>query len=144
MSGEGRVGPGATVLSLGAIRVTDLAKSREFYTAGCGFEVEREFATAGFDAVILRAGSAGIELIEPRDDAEPPQLGNMFVKFVLNTPDVSALSARARRYGGSEETPPTVLPEFGGITIAVLRDPDGFRIELVERPSGTSSATDDR
>jgi catechol 2,3-dioxygenase-like lactoylglutathione lyase family enzyme len=36
--------------------------------------------------------------------------------------------------------PATVLPEFGGITIAVLRDPDGYRIELVERPSGTSSA----
>jgi catechol 2,3-dioxygenase-like lactoylglutathione lyase family enzyme len=132
--------PAATTLSLGAIRVTDLAKSREFYTVGCGFEVEREFATAGFDALILRAGSAGIELIAPRDDTPAPQLGNMFVKFVLNTPDVSALSAHACRHGGSEEMPATVLPEFGGITIAVLRDPDGYRIELVERPSGTSSA----
>ncbi|WP_280402342.1 VOC family protein [Nocardia carnea] len=124
----------ATTLSLSALRVTDLAKSTDFYTAGCGFEVEREFATARFDAVILRAGPAGIELIAPRDEPEPPQLGNMFVKLVLNTADVPGLLARACRYGGTEETPATVLPEFGGITIAILRDPDGYRIELVGRP----------
>lgn len=132
MSGE--PAPAATTLSLSALRVTDLAKSTEFYTAGCGFEVEREFATARFDAVILRAGPAGIELIAPRDDPEPPQLGNMFVKLVLNTVDAPGLLARACRYGGTEETPATVLSEFGGITIAILRDPDGYRIELVGRP----------
>lgn len=124
----------ATTLSLSALRVTDLAKSTEFYTAGCGFEVEREFATARFDAVILRAGPAGIELIAPRDEPKPPQLGNMFVKLVLDTADVSGLLARACRYGGTEEAPATVLPEFGGITIAILHDPDGYRIELVGRP----------
>ncbi|MFI1462393.1 VOC family protein [Nocardia carnea] len=55
---SGKSAPPATVLSLSAIRGTDLAKSTEFYTAGCGFEVKREFATAGFDPVILRTGSA--------------------------------------------------------------------------------------
>ncbi|NKY55223.1 VOC family protein [Nocardia flavorosea] len=132
---SGTSAPAATVLSLSAFRVTDLAKSTEFYTAGCGFEVEREFATATFDAVILRAGPAGIELVAPRDEPQPPQPGNMFVKLVLNTPDVPGLLARACRYGGTEEKPVTVLPEFGGVTIAILRDPDGYQIELVGRPS---------
>ncbi|MEU1953554.1 VOC family protein [Nocardia rhamnosiphila] len=144
MSEQDSMAPAGTILSLGAIRVADLAKSTEFYTAGCGFEVEREFSTPGFDAVILRAGSAGIELIAPRDDARAPQPGNMFVKFVLNTPDVSALLAQACGHGGVEETPATALPEFGGITIAVLRDPDGYRVELVERPSGTTRQSGDR
>ncbi|MEV0366796.1 VOC family protein [Nocardia fusca] len=134
---SGKSVPAATVLSLSAIRVADLVKSTEFYTAGCGFEVEREFATAAFDAVILRAGPAGIELIAPRNEPQPPQLGNMFVKLVVNTPDVPGLLARACRYGGTEEKPVTVLPEFGGMTIAVLRDPDGYHIELVGRPSGS-------
>src|SRR5690606_20549584 len=99
MSGDS-ASAAATVLSLSAIRVTDLAKSTDFYTAGCGFAVEREFATAGFDAVILRAGAAGIELVAPRGDTESPQLGNMFVKLVLNTSDAPGLLARACRYGG--------------------------------------------
>lgn len=136
--------PAGSILSLGAIRVADLAKSTEFYTAGCGFEVEREFSTASFDAVILRAGSAGIELIGPHDDAQAPQPGNMFVKFVLDTPDVSALLAHACGHGGVEEMSATALPEFGGITIAVLRDPDGYRVELVERPSATGRQSGDR
>lgn len=67
-------------------------------------------------------------------EPEPPQLGNMFVKLVLNAADVPRTPGPrlpVRRYRGD---PATVLPEFGGITIAIFRDPDGYRIELVGRP----------
>ncbi|MGW5381222.1 VOC family protein [Nocardia sp. NPDC003963] len=135
MNPEAAVGPATTMLSLTAIRVSDLAKSTEFYTAGCGFETEREFSTADFDAAILRAGPAGIELIATRGAADTPQPGNMFEKLVLNTPDAAALLARACRFGGTEEAPARVLEGFGGVTVAFLRDPDGYRIELVQRPT---------
>ena len=73
---------GAVTLSLTAIRVSDLARSVEFYTKGCGFEMEREFTTPSFTAAIVRAGSAGLELILPTDGtaSEPAEHGDMLCK----------------------------------------------------------------
>jgi catechol 2,3-dioxygenase-like lactoylglutathione lyase family enzyme len=120
-------------LSLTAIRVTDLTRSTEFYTAGCGFAEENSFSTDAFDAVILRAGTAGVELIAPQGDPTPPDHGTMFTKLVLNTEDVARLLAAACAHGGTEEMPATTLARFGGRTIGKVRDPDGYLIEVVSR-----------
>ncbi|MBF6079543.1 VOC family protein [Nocardia beijingensis] len=118
-------------LSLTAIRVTDLARSAEFYTAGCGFAEENAFSTDTFDAVILRAGTAGVELIAPHGDPAPPDHGTMFTKLVLNTDDVAGLLAAACARGGTEEMPATTLARFGGRTVGMVRDPDGYLLEFV-------------
>ncbi|MBF6353090.1 VOC family protein [Nocardia higoensis] len=118
-------------LSLTAIRVTDLARSAEFYIAGCGFAKEREFSTDAFDAVILRAGTAGVELIAPHGDTAPPDHGTMLVKLILNTEDVAGLLADACARGGVEEMPATALPAFGHRVIGKVRDPDGYLLEVV-------------
>ncbi|WP_280493336.1 VOC family protein [Nocardia asiatica] len=121
----------AVTLSLTAIRVTDLARSAEFYTAGCGFSQERSFATDTFDAVILRAGTAGVELVAPHGAPAAPDHGTMLVKLVLNTEDVAGLLDSGCAHGGTEEMPATTLARFGGRTIGKLRDPDGYLIEVV-------------
>jgi len=118
-------------LSLTALRVTDLARSVEFYTAGCGFTRERAFATDTFDAVILRAGTAGVELIAPRDGGAPPEHGTMLVKLILNTEDVAGLLAAACAHGGVAELPATAAAAFGGRVIGKVRDPDGYLLEVV-------------
>lgn len=124
--------PTASVtLSLTAVRVTDLARSRAFYTAGCGFAEQNSFSTEAFDAVILRAGTAGIELIAPHGEPAPADHGTMFVKLVLNTGDVAGLLAAACAHGGTEEMPATTSDRFGGRTIGTVRDPDGYLIEVV-------------
>ncbi|TYQ10283.1 UNVERIFIED_ORG: lactoylglutathione lyase [Gordonia westfalica J30] len=124
------------VFSLAAIRVTDLGRSVEFYTKACGFAVEREFATDTFRAVIVRAGAAGIELILPTDgsQSQPPDRGNMFTKFVLNTADPAAVMSRACELGGTVITAATEYPEYG-MTIGVISDPDGYELEFVGRPA---------
>ncbi|WP_280438307.1 VOC family protein [Nocardia carnea] len=118
-------------LSLTAIRVTDLARSREFYTTGCGFAEEAAFSTETFDAVILRAGTAGVELITPHGTSAPPDHGTMFTKLVCNTDDVAGVMAAACAHGGTEEMPATTLARFGGRTIGMVRDPDGYLLEFV-------------
>lgn len=118
-------------LSLTAVRVTDLARSRAFYTDGCGFAEESSFSTDAFDAVILRAGTAGIELIAPHGEPAPVDHGSMFVKLVLNTGDVAGLIATACAHGGTEEMPATTSDRFGGRTIGKVVDPDGYLIEVV-------------
>ncbi|MFI9411313.1 VOC family protein [Nocardia gamkensis] len=112
------------------MRVTDLARSTEFYTAGCGFAEENAFSTDTFDAVILRAGRAGVELIAPHGEAAPVDHGTMFVKLVLNTADVAGLLAAACAHGGTEEMPATTFTRFSGHTIGKVRDPDGHLIEV--------------
>ncbi|MGA4792035.1 VOC family protein [Nocardia sp. AB354] len=124
-------------LSLTAIRVTDLARSAQFYAA-CGFVEETSFSTDTFDAVILRAGTAGVELIAPHGDPAAPDHGTMFTKLVVNTEDVAGLLAAACAHGGAEEMPATTLARFGGRTIGKVRDPDGYLVEVVS-PTGETS-----
>ncbi|WP_232716498.1 VOC family protein [Gordonia metallireducens] len=122
------------VLSLAAVRVSDLRGSTDFYARGLGFVVEREFATPAFDAVILRAGTAGIELIRPKGAAgeENPDHGNMFDKLVLNVADAAATLRRGVDCGGTEVSPVVEHASYG-MAIGVLADPDGHRLELVSR-----------
>ncbi|WP_280218202.1 VOC family protein [Nocardia neocaledoniensis] len=118
------------LLSLTALRVTDLVRSAEFYEQ-CGFVRERSFATGTFDAVILRAGASGIELIAPHGDPAPVEHGSMFTKLVCNTDDVAGVMRAACARGGTAEMPPTARAEFAGRTIGTVRDPDGYLIEFV-------------
>lgn len=125
---------GEVTFSLGAIRVGDLDRSLDFYTGGCGFVLEKRFTTPAFEAAIVRAGVAGVELIVPHGESatERPDHGNMLQKFVLNTPDPAAVMRRACEFGGSEVSPATEYPAYG-MTIGVLADPDGYLLELVGR-----------
>lgn len=123
-----------TLLSLTALRVTDLERSAEFYIRGCGFVHDKDLHTPHFRASIVRAGAAGLELVLPTGiDAETPHdHGSMFVKIVLNTDDVEVRMADACSHGGVEETPVTELEAYG-MVIGTVRDPDGYLVEFVQR-----------
>lgn len=123
-----------TVLSLTALRVADLETSTEFYIRGCGFVHDKDLETPAFRASIVRAGASGLELVLPTNgDARlSPEHGNMFVKIVLNTDDVTGAMADACNHGGVEETPVTELEAYG-MVIGTVRDPDGYLVEFVQR-----------
>ena len=129
--------PATNMLSLTAIRIADLERSVNFYTAGCGFVRGAEFATPEFEVVVVRAGAAGIELMAARDGEQFAEAdhGNMFVKVVVNTADTAAQVERAVAHGGTMEVPVTVLEQYGGMVIAMVRDPDGYLIEFTQKQS---------
>ncbi len=122
------------VLSLVALRVSDLRASTDFYVRGLGFVVERELDTPAFDAVILRAGTAGVELICPKGAAEEanPDDGDMFGKIVLNVGDAATVARCALEFGGTEVSPVVEHAAYG-MAIGLVADPDGHRLELVSR-----------
>ena len=124
----------STVMSLTAVRVSDLARSVEFYTKGCGFTYDRDLSTPLFRASIVRGGTAGLELINPYDRATDVDVdhGNMFIKTVVNVDSVENRMANACMHGGLECTPPTHMTDYGMI-IGTVRDPDGYLVEFVER-----------
>lgn len=127
--------PPQTTMSLTAIRVADLDRAVEFYVQGCGFVYEKDLTTSTFRATIVRAGAAGLELVLPTDGAagETPDHGNMLVKIVTNTTDARARMADACAHGGTEVTPPTRLEAYD-MVIGIVRDPDGYLVEFVQRP----------
>lgn len=124
-----RIPATGTVMSLTALRVTELPRSVEFYIAGAGFERDREFSTDSFDAVILRAGNAGIELIRMRDGQGVVEHGTMLEKLVLNSADAAGLVERMIAHGGTELLAPSVIEKYQ-MVIGKVRDPDGYVIEV--------------
>jgi len=135
--------------------VSDLARSKRFYTAVLGFEIVAEFdfddaATAQvmglpqahFTGVFMRLDGMRIELIAFR---EPPpdtrarrrasnEIGHSHLSFYVT--DLDATLAELRAQGVTIDTA-TRATLVNGIQCCVVRDPDGFPIELVQTPTLT-------
>ncbi len=126
----------AVTLSLAAIDVGDLARSVRFYTEGCGFELEREIKTPSLTAAIVRAGTAGLELIAAGNAAGSAAgvPGDGLRKFVLATADPAVVMERARALGGTVIAPAARHPAYGTV-IGLIADPDGYRLEFIGRPA---------
>jgi len=130
--------------------VSDMARSRAFYVDVLGFEVMAEFdfdddATARvmgipgavFKGLFLRRDGMRIELIAfanpPADTASrrraANEIGHSHLSFYVA--DLDAALAYLRDHGVAIDTDTrTLLPM--GIECCVVRDPDGFPIEIVQ------------
>ena len=122
------------------VRVGDLPRAIEFYTHVLGMKVLRtidvpahryKLAFVGYGAGNAD-GSAEIELTYNYDVTVYDQ-GSAFGHFAIGVPDVAATCAQVRAAGGTVTREPG--PVKGGTTvIAFVQDPDGYKIELIERP----------
>jgi lactoylglutathione lyase len=64
-------------------------------------------------------------------------MGNAFGHIALGVPDVAAACANVRAAGGKVTREPG--PVKGGTTvIAFVTDPDGYKIELIERANSVA------
>ncbi|MEU9174277.1 VOC family protein [Streptomyces sp. NPDC048420] len=120
-----------------AYRVTDLDRSLGFYTALGYAELGRVEAGAGARLVILKfpdEPAASLELVHRPGDG-PVDVGSGFdhlaiqvetLATALETLTEAGLGPEPIQYPGGPDGPKT----------SWLTDPDGYRIELVEWPSG--------
>jgi lactoylglutathione lyase len=60
------------------------------------------------------------------------ELGTGYGHIAITTPDLDARLAELRQQGIEPERPPYSVRE-GGSRLCFVRDPDGYRIELIER-----------
>lgn len=120
-----------------AITVSDMKRSVAFYRDVLGFKVlgKLENPDTGFLIVFLDTGSVIIELFEFREKGAPwdrnrnEDLG--LKHFAFRVDSVDEVAERLKAAGVK-----FVLEPFdanGGVRIAFLEDPDGVRIELIER-----------
>ncbi|WP_319243340.1 lactoylglutathione lyase [uncultured Propionivibrio sp.] len=122
------------------IRVGDLDRSIAFYTEILGMRVLRrtDYPEGRFTLAFVGYGEesdgAVIELTL-NWDTPSYDLGNGFGHIALEVPDAYAACAEIKKRGGrvTREAGPM---KHGTTVIAFVEDPDGYKIELIERRPG--------
>jgi lactoylglutathione lyase len=117
-------------------RVTDPDRSVAFYEA-LGFEMRRELPIRD-EAVNHFLGIPGKDLpeLELTYNFENPdggyELGTGYGHIAVTVDELDATLAALAEKGIEPERPPYTVRE-GGSRICFVRDPDGYRVELIER-----------
>ena len=120
------------------IRVRDLDKSLDFYTRLLGMTQLRRKDFPGGKFTLAFVGYGGeadhtvIELTHNWDQEEPYELGTGFGHVAIGVPDIYATCERLKAEGVAIPRPPGPM-KHGTTVIAFIEDPDGYKIELIER-----------
>ncbi len=117
------------------IRVGDLDRSIKFYTELLGMKELRRRDVPDGKYTLAFVGYEGdpaeVELTY-NYGVEKYELGTAFGHLAVSVPDAAAACERIRKSGGkvTREAGPV---KFGTTVIAFVEDPDGYKIELIER-----------
>ena len=124
----------STSISGFGINVTDLDRSAEFYTQVLGLQEKTKIDLGELHEVLVGGADDrhSILLVQHADRTEEPTPGSGYEKIVLVTDDVDALYARVVSGGGSSVKAPWILEKMG-MKVALVQDPDGYVLELIER-----------
>src|SRR4051812_45456587 len=119
------------------IRVNDLTESLHFYTDVLGMKLLRrhDYESGRFTLAFVGYGdedsSAVIELTH-NWDTKHYELGNGFGHIALGTSDIQKTCADIRAAGGKIVREPGPM-KHGATIIAFVEDPNGYKIELIQR-----------
>jgi lactoylglutathione lyase len=133
----------ATALIHTMIRILGEDRSLAFYRA-FGFSERGRQRVGGDTATViflaLPGDGARLELTLNDGRAEPYELGTGYGHIALTVDDMDAELARLAAAGIQPEKAP-YAPYPGGPQICFVRDPDGYRIELLSRNPEDEFAT---
>jgi lactoylglutathione lyase len=125
----------ATALIHTMIRVLDEQRSIAFYEA-LGFREKGRQRVGGDTATViflaLPGDGARLELTLNDGRTEPYELGSGYGHIAVTVDDMDAELARLAEAGIAPEREP-YAPYPGGPQICFVRDPDGYRIEMLSR-----------
>jgi lactoylglutathione lyase len=119
------------------VRITDPDRSRAFYEA-LGFTFEREMdivrngekeATNYFFSMDEQPSVLELTF---NHDGRSYDLGTGYGHIAVGVDDLSATLAQLSQQGIEPEKPPYSVRE-GGSLLCFVRDPDGYRIELIDK-----------
>lgn len=120
------------------LRVKDLEKSLDYYTRLLGMsELRRmEFPGGRFTLAFVGYGdedaNAVLELTHNWDQDESYDLGNGYGHIALAAPRIYETCAAIEAAGFPIPRPPGPM-KHGSRVIAFVEDPDGYKIELIQR-----------
>jgi len=120
------------------IRVYDLDRSLTFYTEHLGMKLlrKKDFPSGEFTLAFVGYGeeedNTVIELTHNWGQKEPYALGSAFGHLALAVKDIYGTCEALAKAGVKIPRPPGPM-KHGGSVIAFIEDPDGYKIELIQR-----------
>jgi predicted enzyme related to lactoylglutathione lyase len=128
----------ALSLSFTKIHVQDAASAEQFYAAALGLETvarieEPEGEHAMLEVIMTvpaRSATAANLILVSYPNRPRPAPGEAVTGFMVA--DLEAALEKSVAAGATIETPVTEVPEHG-LRLAFIRDPQGHRVELLER-----------
>ena len=126
------------------LRVGNLQRSIDFYTGVLGMQLLRRFENTEYKYSLAFVGYEGnpaqaeIELTY-NHDTDSYDLGTAYGHIALGVPDAYAAVDKIKAAGGNVTR--EAGPVKGGTTvIAFVTDPDGYKIELIQRSEYAAGA----
>ncbi|MDF7674417.1 lactoylglutathione lyase [Acetobacteraceae bacterium ESL0709] len=122
------------------VRVRNLDRSLAFYTLLGMRELRRcEVREGRYTLVYIgfednKHGQAEIELTYNWDQEKDYEVGNGFGHFAIGVSNVAEAVEKVR-LGGGKVTREAGPLKFGTTIIAFVEDPDGYKMELIEKPA---------
>ena len=119
------------------INVSDLDKSVEFWSEVIGIPVQSrtEIPTAKEVVLQAEAGGSRIQLAQQLDQDGPIDMGTAMWKLYVDTEDCQRLYDKAIAWGCESVSEPQDLDRWP-VTVAFIKDPDGYLIELLQNNEG--------
>lgn len=120
------------------IRVKDAERSIDFYRRHLGMKVLRnkDFPEGKFTNIFLGYGDESentvLELTHNWDQQEAYTHGSGFGHLAVGVTDIYAVCEQMEEEGVKIPRPPGPM-KHGTTVIAFIEDPDGYKIELIER-----------
>jgi lactoylglutathione lyase len=123
-------------LAFTAYYVLDQKRALDFYIGLLGMnERQRIPIGAGVTEIVLGFDkdptTPGILLMHRADRTTPYQIGDGFSRTIIRVSDVKAMVQRLTEAKVAIVRPPTEVADLK-LTYAMVRDPDGYLIELIE------------
>jgi lactoylglutathione lyase len=120
------------------IRVRDFDKSIDFYTRLLGMKLMRkdDYPGGRYSLAFVGYGDekeqAVIELTHNWDQAEPYAIGSGFGHLAIGVADIYGVCEKLAAAGVKIPRPAGPV-KHGTTVIAFIEDPDGYKIELIDR-----------
>ena len=117
-------------------RIFEIDRSVAFYEA-LGFEEKgripiREEAINVFMGLPDDGAEPRLELTYNLGQDQPYEVGTGYGHIAITTPDLDSALSALKGQGIEPERPPYTIRD-GGSRLCFVRDPDGYRVELIER-----------
>jgi lactoylglutathione lyase len=119
------------------LRVGNLDRSIDFYTRLLGMSLLRrtDYPEGRFTLAFVGYGpedSNTVLELTHNWDTEAYDLGNGYGHIALGVPDIYAACDKLAANGAKITRPPGPM-KHGSTVIAFIEDPDGYKVELIER-----------
>ena len=132
------------ILGQYCINVTDLERSVAFWEGVMGIPVQSRTEIPNAKEAVLQApqGGSRLQLAQHLDHEGPIDMGSAMWKIYVNTDDVHGLYDKAIAAGCESVSEPARLERWP-VTIAFVKDLDGYLLELIEYHEGTPTGVPD-